>query len=180
MKVLLSAYSCDPGKGSEPGVGWNSVLQAARFHSVWVLTHDEGRQGITAALASGTLPNVRFVYRDLPRWGLFWKKDRRGTASPLLFLAARCVLSWLAGCTAKSASTLFIMSLLSSTLRHPSWHCCQFPSYGVRSVVASQHHPRFGGRLASEGRSSSSSANEPLLARWASTTLSFDALRGGL
>ena len=177
MKVLLSAYSCDPGKGSEPGVGWNSVLQAARFHSVWVLTHDEGRQGITAALASGTLPNVRFVYLDLPRWVSFGR--RIGVDSESTTISGSSLrTSWLAGCTAKSASTLFIMSLLSSTLRHPSWHCCQFPSYGVRSVVASQHHPRFGGRLASEGRSSSS--YEPLLARWASTTLSFDALRGGL
>jgi glycosyltransferase involved in cell wall biosynthesis len=78
MKVLLSAYSCEPGKGSEPGVGWNSVRQAARFHSVWVLTHDEGRQTINAALASGAWPNVQFVFLDLPSWALFWKEGRRG------------------------------------------------------------------------------------------------------
>jgi len=76
MKILLSAYSCIPGKGSEPGVGWNAVRQAARFHSVWVLTHAEGRQEIEAA--SRTLPNVRFFILDLPPWALFWKNDRRG------------------------------------------------------------------------------------------------------
>jgi len=78
MKILLSAYSCDPRQGSEPGVGWNAVLQAARFHEVWVLTHDEGREGIAAALAKKPLPNVHFFYLDLPSWALFWKKDRRG------------------------------------------------------------------------------------------------------
>ena len=78
MKILLSAYSCEPGKGSEPGVGWNAVQQAARFHNVWVFTHDEGRQSISTVLASGTLPNVRFVFLDLPSWALFWKKGRRG------------------------------------------------------------------------------------------------------
>ena len=78
MKILLSAYSCGPRQGSEPGVGWNSVLQAARFHEVWVLTHDEGREGIAAAVAKEPLPNVHFFYLDLPSWALFWKKDRRG------------------------------------------------------------------------------------------------------
>jgi glycosyltransferase involved in cell wall biosynthesis len=78
VRILLSAYSCDPGKGSEPGVGWNAVLQAGRFHDVWVLTHNEGRQGIARAVAKQPLPNVHFFYLDLPSWALFWKKDRRG------------------------------------------------------------------------------------------------------
>src|ERR1019366_5602860 len=78
MKVLLSAYSCAPGKGSEPGVGWHFVRQAARFHGVWVLTHEEGHQDINAALAREALPMVRFVYLDLPPWALFWKKGRWG------------------------------------------------------------------------------------------------------
>jgi hypothetical protein len=78
MKILLSAYSCLPGRGSEPGVGWNVVQQAARFHSVWVLTHGEGRREIEAALATGALSNVQFVILDLPPWALFWKRGRRG------------------------------------------------------------------------------------------------------
>jgi hypothetical protein len=38
MKLLLSAYACEPSKGSEPGVGWNWATQAALDHEVWVLT----------------------------------------------------------------------------------------------------------------------------------------------
>lgn len=78
MKILLSAYSCLPRRGSEPGVGWNVVQQAARFHSVWVLTHGEGRREIAAAVATGGPSNVQFVILDLPAWALFWKRGRRG------------------------------------------------------------------------------------------------------
>ncbi len=38
MKVLISAYACEPGKGSEPEVGLRVVLAAARAHDVWVIT----------------------------------------------------------------------------------------------------------------------------------------------
>lgn len=37
--ILLSAYACEPGKGSEPGIGWNWAKQLSREgHEVWLLT----------------------------------------------------------------------------------------------------------------------------------------------
>lgn len=78
MKVLLSAYACEPSTGSEPGVGWNWVRQIARFHEVWVITRANHRGSIESALAKGPLPNVHWVYFDLPRWVRFWKKGERG------------------------------------------------------------------------------------------------------
>jgi glycosyltransferase involved in cell wall biosynthesis len=42
MRVLISAFSCEPGKGSEPEVGLRTVLAAATCHKVWVLTSDTG------------------------------------------------------------------------------------------------------------------------------------------
>jgi glycosyltransferase involved in cell wall biosynthesis len=38
MKILLSAYACAPEQGSEPEVGFQTMLAAARRHEVWVLT----------------------------------------------------------------------------------------------------------------------------------------------
>ncbi len=38
MRVLLSAFACSPEAGSEPGVGFQAMLAAARHHEVWVLT----------------------------------------------------------------------------------------------------------------------------------------------
>ena len=78
MKVLLSAYACEPGKGSEPGVGWNWVRQIARLAEVWVITRSNNREAIEKALAEDPLPNVHWVYFDLPRWARFWKKGQRG------------------------------------------------------------------------------------------------------
>jgi glycosyltransferase involved in cell wall biosynthesis len=38
MRVLLSAFACSPEQGSEPRVGFQAMLAAARHHDVWVLT----------------------------------------------------------------------------------------------------------------------------------------------
>ncbi len=55
MRILLSAFSCGPGRGSEPGVGWNWVTQISKRHEVWVLTTDEFKTD----LEKTTLPKVR-------------------------------------------------------------------------------------------------------------------------
>ena len=69
MNVLLSAYSCEPGKGSERGVGWNVAYEIAKHHEVWVLTRpDESREEIEAELKRHPNPNLHFVYFTLPFW----------------------------------------------------------------------------------------------------------------
>src|SRR3954468_6504356 len=66
LKVLISAYACEPGKGSEPEVGWQWSLQMARFHDVTVLTRANNGPAIEGALAHlrGHQPLPRFVYHD--------------------------------------------------------------------------------------------------------------------
>jgi glycosyltransferase involved in cell wall biosynthesis len=78
LRVLLSAYACEPGKGSEPGVGWNWVRQLAGSDDVWVLTRANNRGPIEQALATEAIEGAHFVFYDLPRWLRFWKKQRRG------------------------------------------------------------------------------------------------------
>ena len=49
MKILLSAYACEPNKGSEPGVGWHWALELGYLgHDVWVLTRANNRPAIEA------------------------------------------------------------------------------------------------------------------------------------
>jgi glycosyltransferase involved in cell wall biosynthesis len=79
MKVLISAYSCEPNKGSEPGVGWNWVEQMGRTHEVWVVTRANNRQPIETCLKERPMVSVHWVYFDLPRWARFWKRGNRGT-----------------------------------------------------------------------------------------------------
>jgi len=78
VKVLMSAYACEPDKGSEPGAGWNWVLAAARNHDVWVMTRANNRDAIEASLARDPVPSLRFEYLDLPAWARFWKRGPRG------------------------------------------------------------------------------------------------------
>jgi glycosyltransferase involved in cell wall biosynthesis len=80
VKVLHSAYACEPGKGSEPGVGWNAAAALAHYHEVWVLTRANNRPAIQRGLATdmGTAARLHFVYYDLPRWARWWKRGERG------------------------------------------------------------------------------------------------------
>lgn len=73
MKILLSAYACEPGKGSEPGVGWNWALALARRGwEVHVLTRSNNREVIESHAAE-IGPSLQFHYFDLPNWAKFWK-----------------------------------------------------------------------------------------------------------
>ncbi len=78
LKILVSAYACEPGKSSEPGVGWNWVKQMARFHDVWAITRANNREPIEQVLTKEPMPNVHWVYFDLPGCMRFWKKGQRG------------------------------------------------------------------------------------------------------
>ncbi|GJL59310.1 MAG: hypothetical protein NPIRA03_21670 [Nitrospirales bacterium] len=78
LKVLISAYACEPEKGSESGVGWNVALQMAKYHDVWVITRSNNRSSIEAALKRCDQPKPHFLYYDLPKWIRFWKKGGRG------------------------------------------------------------------------------------------------------
>ncbi len=79
MKILMSAYSCEPGKGSERGVGWNFVREVAKYHEVWVLTRpDESKEAIVAELERNPVPNLHFVYFNLPILGSLWRWGSNG------------------------------------------------------------------------------------------------------
>ncbi len=72
MKVLLSAYACDPGKGSENANGWNwskGLMKAGC--EVHVLTTSRGKKNIESELAKMDAGGIHFHFIDHNR---FWKK----------------------------------------------------------------------------------------------------------
>lgn len=77
-KILVSAYACEPDKGSEPGVGWHWIEQIAKTHDVWVITKGNNADSIHQQLQQSPNPNLNFSYVELPKWARFWKKKGRG------------------------------------------------------------------------------------------------------
>lgn len=78
LKILLSAYACEPGSGSEPGVGWNMACRMAAYHDVWVLTRSNNRQSIEREMERHPVHGLHFLYYDLPVWARWWKWGQRG------------------------------------------------------------------------------------------------------
>lgn len=74
MRVLLSAYACEPDTGSEQEVGWQRALHMTAFaDEVWVLTRSNSQAVIEANPLSHT-HRLHFIYYDLPRWALKLKR----------------------------------------------------------------------------------------------------------
>jgi glycosyltransferase involved in cell wall biosynthesis len=79
QKILLSAYACEPHKGSEPGVGWHWAVELSNLgFEVWVITRANNQPNIDAEIAINPRPNLYFIYYDLPDWAKWWKKAGRG------------------------------------------------------------------------------------------------------
>ena len=72
LKILLSAFACEPDRGSEPGVGWNLAREMAKHHDVWVLTRSCHRAAIEAKLAHDPAPGLHFAYYEVPLWPQHW------------------------------------------------------------------------------------------------------------
>lgn len=61
LRVLVSAYSCEPGRGSEPGAGWEWTMAAASRHRVWLVTSSRHAGPVRAALAVHRPPGLEAV-----------------------------------------------------------------------------------------------------------------------
>jgi glycosyltransferase involved in cell wall biosynthesis len=78
LKVLISAYACEPNKGSEPGVGWEYAKRLAKLAEVWVVTRANNREAVDNELSKHPVGNLHVVFIDLPKWACFWKAGARG------------------------------------------------------------------------------------------------------
>ena len=62
--LLISAYACEPLKGSEQGVGWNWVLQMAKHNKLHVITRANNQGPIETHLPKDVAENITFHYYD--------------------------------------------------------------------------------------------------------------------
>lgn len=61
LKLLVSAYACQPGRGSDQGFAWSWIEECAKTHDVTVLTCEAQREAIEQYCASRNV-QVRFRY----------------------------------------------------------------------------------------------------------------------
>ena len=73
--ILVSAYGCEPNKGSEPGLGWDWVSDLAKYNRVIVITRSNNKQAIEKVNQNS---NLIFYYYDVPKRISFWKKGEKG------------------------------------------------------------------------------------------------------
>ena len=78
IRVLISAYACEPNKGSEPGVGWNWALQMAKMDEVYVITRSNNRKVIETFLQKHPVEHLHFYYHDCATWKRKMKKLPNG------------------------------------------------------------------------------------------------------
>ena len=78
-KIFISAYACEPGLGSEIGVGWHWVLEMSRHFELWVLTRKSNQHTIEPWVAEHPeYAGIHFLYFDLPQWAKWWKRGLSG------------------------------------------------------------------------------------------------------
>lgn len=66
LKILINAYACSPGMGSEPGMAWNWVSNLAKFCELYIITEGEFREKIeevVPTLEQGK--NMHFFYNPV-------------------------------------------------------------------------------------------------------------------
>jgi glycosyltransferase involved in cell wall biosynthesis len=79
--MLVFAYACEPGKGSEPGAGWGLVREAAAIVECTILVGPEHRRGIEQY----SNHSARFVEVPEPWWYSLARRHR--TSRFLLYLS---------------------------------------------------------------------------------------------
>jgi glycosyltransferase involved in cell wall biosynthesis len=78
-RIVAFAYACEPDRGSEPAAGWRWAQMLARLGETWIITRSNNRAIIERELeTTGRIPDLHFVYVDLPASLRRWKRGQRG------------------------------------------------------------------------------------------------------
>ncbi len=75
--ILATAYACQPGVGSESGIGWRWAVEIAKRNQLTLITRENNVLAIENAAKSMDLP-MKVVGFDLPKWKRSFKKGARG------------------------------------------------------------------------------------------------------
>lgn len=77
MRVLYSAFSCNPDRGSEAQCGWSWAEAMSDYHEVHILTREENREALEKYMSRKKV-NLAVHYCDIPTWMNFYYKCGKG------------------------------------------------------------------------------------------------------
>ncbi|MCF8069445.1 MAG: glycosyltransferase family 4 protein [Desulfobacterales bacterium] len=140
-KILISAYTCRPNRGSEAILGWNWIIQlATRGAEVFVITREMNKKEIEQHVLKTQIPsNIYFLYYDnyslLPLLKSFKSKFRY-----LYYYAWQ----WGAYKAATKANNKYQFDLV----HHVTWVQVRMPSFMGKLGIPFVHGPVGGGESA--------------------------------
>jgi len=124
LKILLSAYACEPNKGSEPEVGWKWATTLPRLgHEVYVVTRSNNKENIQNYLNNNNISNLNFIYFDYPKWLIKIVKGKSNQYSYLYFLLWQLGIFFAVKPYIKKIKFDFIHHVTFVSLRYPSFLC---------------------------------------------------------
>lgn len=136
-RILLSSFACSPLWGSEPGVGWQWLLQLVRHHDVVLLTHAHFRNHLEPALAAAGLAALPVHYFQAPALGLHPHKQ----------LNSRLYYTWWQWRVRKLVRKL-VAAQHFDVIHHLTWGTLRFPCLLGRLGVPLVMGPLGGGESA--------------------------------
>jgi len=129
--VLVIAYACEPGKGSEPGAGWGMLMAIRSIAQPVVLTRADNMTAIRTWVASEPGFEPEFIVVDEPKWAPRARKNR--------VFAFVMYLSWLR--RAEAVARKVIASGRIDLVHHVTYSAYWLPNPAVRLGVPSVWGP---------------------------------------
>lgn len=78
-KILICAYSCEPGFSSEQEIGWKWTTLLSEKNDLFVLTRESNKNTIEDFRKKNNIKNnIKYIYYDLPNWAKKWKRGEKG------------------------------------------------------------------------------------------------------
>ena len=124
MKILLSAYACEPNKGSEPEVGWRwAITLCKKGNEVYVVTRKNNKINIEKYIKKNKIKNLNFIYFDFPNWLLKLIKGKSNPNAYLHMLLWQVAIFFIIKSRIKISSFDLIHHVTYVNYRLPSFLC---------------------------------------------------------
>ena len=123
MKILLSAYACEPNKGSEPEVGWKWATELSKMgNDVYVITRLNNKDNIEKELKKSNFKNLNFIYFDFPKLFLKIFKGKQNKFSYFYFYIWQIAI-------------YFVVKKILNIIKFDYVHHVTFASYRIPSFL---------------------------------------------